>query len=171
MQIRLGKVGIRRRRATEIEKDVLQPLLADGRCYRLFNVIDDFNREGLGIEVDFALPAERVIRALDQIIEWRGQPAAIRCDNGPEYISDTLKQWAMERAIRLEYIQPGKPQQNAYIERYNRTVRYDWLSQYLFDAIEEVQDYATQWLWTYNHECPNIGLGGITPSQKLAMVA
>ncbi len=171
MQIRLGKVGIRRRRATEIEKDVLQPLLADGRCYRLFNVIDDFNREGLGIEVDFSLPAERVIRALDQIIEWRGQPAAIRCDNGPEYISDTLNQWAMERAIRLEYIQPGKPQQNAYIERYNRTVRYDWLSQYLFDAIEEVQDYATQWLWTYNHECPNIGLGGITPSQKLAMVA
>lgn len=171
MQIRLGKVGIRRRRATEIEKDVLQPLLADGRCYRLFNVIDDFNREGLGIEVDFSLPAERVIRDLDQIIEWRGQPAAIRCDNGPEYISDTLNQWAMERAIRLEYIQPGKPQQNAYIERYNRTVRYDWLSQYLFDAIEEVQDYATQWLWTYNHECPNIGLGGITPSQKLAMVA
>ncbi len=171
MQIRLGKVGIRRRRATEIEKDVLQPLLADGRCYRLFNVIDDFNREGLGIEVDFSLPAERVIRALDQIIEWRGQPAAIRCDNGPEYISDTLNQWAMERAIRLEYIQPGKPQQNAYIERYDRTVRYDWLSQYLFDAIEEVQDYATQWLWTYNHECPNIGLGGITPSQKLAMVA
>jgi len=171
VQIRLGKVGIRRRRATEIEKDVLQPLLADGRCYRLFNVIDDFNREGLGIEVDFSLPAERVIRDLDQIIEWRGQPAAIRCDNGPEYISDTLNQWAMERAIRLEYIQPGKPQQNAYIERYNRTVRYDWLSQYLFDAIEEVQDYATQWLWTYNHECPNIGLGGITPSQKLAMVA
>lgn len=77
----------------------------------------------------------------------------------------------MERAIRLEYIQSGKPQQNAYIERYNRTVRYDWLSHYLFDAIEEVQDYATQWLWTYNHECPNIGLGGITPSQKLAMVA
>ncbi len=137
----------------------------------MFNVIDDFNREGLGIEVDFSLPAERVIRALDQIIEWRGQPAAIRCDNGPEYISDTLNQWAMERAIRLEYIQPGKPQQNAYIERYDRTVRYDWLSQYLFDAIEEVQDYATQWLWTYNHECPNIGLGGITPSQKLAMVA
>ena len=67
--------------------------------------------------------------------------------------------------------QPGKPQQNAYIERYNRTVRYDWLAQYLFDSTEEVQDYATRWLWYYNHERPNMGLGGITPQQKLAMMA
>jgi putative transposase len=151
--------------------DFMHDQLSDGRSYRLFNVIDDFNREGLAIEVDFSLPAERVIRALNQIIEWRGQPAAIRCDNGPEYISELLKQWAIERGIRLDFIQPGKPQQNAYIERYNRTVRYDWLAQYLFDSIEEVQDYATQWLWTYNHERPNMGLGGITPNQKLAMVA
>jgi putative transposase len=151
--------------------DFMHDQLADGRCYRLFNVIDDFNREGLGIEVGFSLPAERVIRALDQIIEWRGQPAAIRCDNGPEYISDLLQKWAEKHGIRLEFIQPGKPQQNAYIERYNRTVRYDWLAQYLFDSIDEVQDYATRWLWTYNHERPNMGLGGITPIQKLAMVA
>ena len=67
--------------------------------------------------------------------------------------------------------QPGKPQQNAYIERYNRTVRYDWLSHYLFDSIDEVQDFATQWLWTYNHERPNMALGGITPKQKLAIAA
>ena len=125
----------------------------------------------MGIEVDFSLPAERVIRSLDQIIEWRGQPETIRCDNGPEYISELLEKWARERGIRLEFIQPGKPQQNAYIERYNRTVRYDWLAQYLFDSIEEVQEYATRWLWTYNHERPNMGLGGITPIQKLAMVA
>ena len=151
--------------------DFMHDQLADGRRYRLFNVIDDCNREGLGIEVDFSLPAERVIRALEQIIEWRGQPAEIRCDNGPEYISNLLNQWAKERGIWLEFIQPGKPQQNAYIERYNRTVRYDWLAQYLFDSIEEVQEYATRWLWTYNHERPNMGLGGITPIQKLAMVA
>ena len=151
--------------------DFMHDQLSDGRSFRLFNVIDDFNREGLAIEVDFSLPAERVIRALDQIIEWRGQPAMIRCDNGPEYISELLKQWALKRGIWLDFIQPGKPQQNAYIERYNRTVRYDWLAQYLFDSIEEVQDYATRWLWTYNHERPNMGLGGITPNQKLAMVA
>ena len=151
--------------------DFMHDQLSDGRSYRLFNVIDDYNREGLGIEVDFSLPAERVIRSLDQIIEWRGKPIAIRCDNGPEYISGALQAWAEKRRIRLAYIQPGKPQQNAYIERYNRTVRYDWLGQYLFESIEEVQDFATRWLWTYNHERPNMGLGGITPKQKLALAA
>lgn len=151
--------------------DFMHDQLSDGRSYRLFNVIDDFNREGLGIEVDFSLPAERVIRSLEWIIEWRGEPDAIRCDNGPEYISGQLMAWAKERGIAIEYIQPGKPQQNAYVERYNRTVRYDWLEQYLFDTIAEVQDYATRWLWTYNHERPNMALGGITPKQKLALVA
>ena len=151
--------------------DFMHDQLSDSRCFRLFNVIDVFDREGLGIEVDFSLPAERVIRALEQIIEWRGQPSAIRCDNGPEYISGVLQAWAEQRGIRVDYIQPGKPQQNAYIERYNRTVRYDWLGQYLFDSIAEVQDFATRWLWTYNHERPNMGLGGITPKQKLALVA
>ncbi len=113
---------------------------------RLFNVLDDYNREGLGIEVDFSLPAPRVIRALDRIIEWRGKPQSIRCDNGPEYISESLKQWAQKRQIELIHIQPGKPQQNAYIERYNRTVRYDWLAQHLFDSIEQMQNYAADWL-------------------------
>jgi putative transposase len=151
--------------------DFMHDQLADGRSFRLFNVIDDYNREGLGIEIDFSLPAERVIRSLDQIIEWRGRPQAIRCDNGPEYISGQLLAWAQSRSIRIDYIQPGKPQQNAYVERYNRTVRYDWLSHYLFDTIQEVQAFATRWLWTYNYERPNMALGGITPQQKLAQVA
>lgn len=151
--------------------DFMHDNLVCGRNYRLFNVIDDFNREGLGIEIDFSLPASRVVRALDQIIEWRGKPKQLRCDNGPEYISNTLAQWAEKRGIKLEFIQPGKPQQNAYIERYNRTVRYDWLSQYLFNSIAEVQEYATAWLWTYNNERPNMAIGGITPSMKLAQAA
>jgi len=151
--------------------DFMHDQLSDGRSYRLLNIIDDFNREGLGIEVDFSLPAERVIRTLEQIIEWRGKPRSIRCDNGPEYISGKLATWAEKQDIKLAFIQPGKPQQNAYIERYNRTVRYDWLAQYLFDSTEAVQDYATCWLWHYNNERPNMGLGGITPQQKLAMAA
>ena len=151
--------------------DFMHDQLSDGRSIRLFNVIDDFNREGLAIDVDFSLPAARVIRSLDQIIEWRGKPLTIRCDNGPEYISAMLTAWAQTRGIRIEYIQPGQPQQNAYIERYNRTVRYDWLAHYLFESIEEVQDFATSWLWTYNHERPNMALGGITPKQKLAPAA
>jgi putative transposase len=151
--------------------DFMHDCLEDGRAYRLFNVIDDFNREGLGIEVDFSLPAQRVIRSLDQLIEWRGKPQTIRCDNGPEYCSAELNEWAVRNQIKLEFIQPGKPQQNAYIERYNRTVRYDWLGQHLFESITQVQRFATNWLWTYNHERPNMGLGGITPMQKLAQAA
>ena len=151
--------------------DFMHDQLEDGRSFRLFNVIDDFSREGLGIEVDFSLPSERVIRSLEQIIEWRGKPSAIRCDNGPEYVSERLQTWAKIQGIEIHYIQPGKPQQNAYIERYNRTVRYDWLNQFLFQGIEEVQDYATAWLWEYNNERPNMGIGGITPKQKMHMVA
>ncbi len=151
--------------------DFMHDSLEDERAYRLFNVIDDYNREGLGIEVDFSLPAERVIRSLEQVMEWRGKPQTLRCDNGPEYISAKLASWAEKHEIRIEHIQPGNPQQNAYIERYNRTVRYDWLGQYLFESIDEVQEHATNWLWTYNHERPNMALGGITPKQKLALVA
>lgn len=135
--------------------------------YRLFNVIDDFNREGLAVEVDFSLPAERVRRSLNQLIEWRGKPKQIRCDNGPEYISGLLITWAEEQGIRLEFIQPGNPRQNAYIERFNRTVRYDWLGQYIFTDLAEVQEQVTRWLWHYNNERPDMGLGGITPRKKL----
>lgn len=150
--------------------DFMHDSLADQRGYRLFNVIDDYNREGLNIEIDLSLPAERVIRSLDQIIEWRGKPKALRCDNGPEYISHKLQKWADKHGIKLIYIQPGKPQQNAYIERFNRTVRYDWLNQDIFDSIEQVQEKATTWLWHYNNERPNMALGGITPMQKLQRV-
>lgn len=151
--------------------DFMADRLGDGRQFRLLNVLDDFNREGLGIEVDFSLPAERVIRSLDRIIEWRGKPGTIRVDNGPEYISGKLMEWAEKRKITIQHIQPGQPQQNAYIERYNRTVRHEWLDQYIIETIEEAQDFATQWLWTYNNDRPNMGIGGITPAQKLKMVA
>ncbi len=151
--------------------DFMHDQLIDGRSVRLLNVNDDYNRESLAIEVDFSLPSLRVIRTLDRIIEWRGKPGSIRCDNGPEYISQTLKEWAGKEQIVLNYIQPGKPQQNAYIERFNRTVRYDWLNQYLFSSIAEMQEFATRWQWLYNNERPNMGLGGITPAQRLALAA
>ena len=149
--------------------DFMADRLEDMRAFRLLNVVDDFNRKGLGIEIDFSLPAERVTRTLDRIIAWRGTPLAIRVDNGPECISGQLLRWAEDRGIAIQHIQPGKPQQNAYIERYNRTVRHEWLDQYMFATIKEVQDYATDWLWTYNNDRPNMGLGGITPAQKLSM--
>lgn len=151
--------------------DFMHDGLNNGKSYRLLNVIDDFNRQGLGMEVDVSLPSERVIRTLERIIEWRGKPKTIRCDNGPEYISEKLKAWAHKKGIDIAYIQPGNPQQNAYVERFNRTVRYDWLNQEIFYDVEEVQEKATKWLWHYNNERPNMALGGITPMQKLKMAA
>jgi len=151
--------------------DFMHDALCDGRGFRTFNVLDDYNRECLGIEVDFSLPSLRVIRTLENIIEWRGKPNAIRCDNGPEYISEQIKQWAKDKHINLLHIQPGNPQQNAYVERFNRTVRHEWLDQHLFTNIQHAQETATRWQWQYNAERPNMALGGITPHQKLAMAA
>ena len=110
-------------------------------------------------------------RELKQIISWCGKPEVIRCDNGPEYISAAIQTWAQEMGIRLEYIQPGNPQQNAYVERFNRTVRYEWLSQYYWADLAEVQHFVTKWMWSYNHDRPNMALGGFTPKQRLAMAA
>jgi putative transposase len=143
--------------------DFMHDQLADGRKFRLFNVLDDYRREGLASEAGYSLPAIRVTRILDQLIEWRGKPRAIRCDNGPEFISGAFIKWAKKKRIRIDYIQPGQPQQNAYIERHNRTVRYSWLSKHLFETLEEVQDYATDWLWFYNHERPHKANNGLPP--------
>ena len=137
--------------------------LVDDRKYRLFNVIDDFKREGLAIEASFLFPSLRVIRVLENLFEWRTKPAVIRCDNGPEFTSYQFINWAKEQSIRIEYIQPGKPQQNAYIERHNRTIRFSWVSKHLFDSLEQVQNYATKWLWFYNHERPHKANGGRSP--------
>jgi len=108
-----------------------------------------------------------VVRALEQIIEWRGKPAALRCDNGPEYLSQTLVEWANKHRITLLYIQPGKPTQNAYIERFNRTARHEWLDMHQFESIAHAQLLATQWLWQYNNERPHTAIGGIPPRQLL----
>ena len=151
--------------------DSMHDQLEDGRTFRLFNVVDDFNSEAIGMEFGLSLRSERVIRKLKQIISWRGKPEVIRCDNGPEYISAAIQAWAQEWWIRLEYIQPSNPQQNAYVERFNRTVLYEWLSQFYWSDLAEVQEFATKWMWSYNHDRPNMALGGFTPKQRLAMAA
>ena len=151
--------------------DFMHDRLADSRAFRTFNVLDDYNREGLGIEVDLSLPAQRITRVLDQIIEWRGKPKAIRSDNGSEMRSAEFQTWAQKRGIRLMFIQPGKPTQNAYVERFNRTVRHEWLDEHLFESVDHAQRTATEWLWRYNNERPNMANGGITPIQKLKLAA
>src|SRR5690606_21581814 len=138
--------------------DFMHDQLSDGRSFRLLNVIDDFNREGLGIEVDFSLPAERTIRALEQIIEWRGKPAMIRGEHGTEYARAAAPACPMRHNADPLSTQPATPKKNAYIERNTRTVRYDGLAHYLFESIEEVQESPTRWLWSYNHERPTMAL-------------
>jgi len=150
--------------------DFMTDSLADGRKFRTFNVIDDYNREGLAIDADLSLPAPRVIRSLEQLLEWREKPDAIRCDNGPEYCSAELQNWAEKKGIELLFIQPGKPTQNAYIERFNRTVRHEWLDLVNFESIGQAQKLATDWLWTYNNERPNSAIGGIPPRMKTPVV-
>lgn len=145
--------------------DFMNDTLSDGRTFRTLNVIDDFNREVLWIEVDTSLPAERVVTVLEQLIFWRGKPAHLRMDNGPELISKRLETWASEQQIELRHIQPGKPAQNAYVERFNRTYREDVLDAYLFDDLQEVREITQQWMETYNTIRPHEALQGLSPRQ------
>lgn len=105
-----------------------------------------------------------MVRSLNQIIEWRGKPLAIRVDNGPEYISSRLMVWAVNLGIALNHIQPGKPLKWS-------AIRDGWLDLYIFETIEEAQQIATGWLRTYNNERPNMSIGRITLAQKLLMAA
>ena len=148
--------------------DFMSDSLVSGRAFRTLNILDDFNREALWIEVDTSLPAERVIRVLEMLISWRGRPAQIRTDNGPELIASRLEQWATERQIVLAHIQPGKPAQNAYIERFNRTFREDVLDAVVFDTLSEVRDITEQWLEEYNAIRPHDALQGLSPYQYAA---
>jgi putative transposase len=145
--------------------DFMSDSLSNGRTFRTLNVIDDYNREALWIEVDTCLPAERVVRVLEQLLDWRGKPTQIRMDNGPELISRRLESWAQEQHIELLHIQPGKPAQNAYIERFNRTFREDVLDAYLFEDLEEVRTITEHWLEDYNTIRPHEALQGLPPRQ------
>src|SRR5579875_621382 len=143
--------------------DFMADALWSGRRFRTFNVNDDYNRESLRIEIDTSLPSQRVIRALDELVEVRGAPQRLRLDNGPEFISAALKQWAKDRGIELVHIQPGKPTQNAYIERFNKTYRTEVLDCYLFTSLNEVRRMTEDWRHRYNHERPHRALGGLPP--------
>src|ERR1700730_8482381 len=143
--------------------DFMCDSLVDGRRFRLLNIIDDYNRESLSIEVDTSLPTLRVIRVLDRLLETRGKPKTIRVDNGPEFISDKLQLWCEEKQINLQFIQPGKPVQNAFIERNNGSLRKELLDAYLFYSLQEVRQMANEWQEDYNCSRPHESLGFVPP--------
>jgi putative transposase len=144
--------------------DFMHDRLYAGRAFRTFNVVDDFAREGLAIEIDTSLGAERIVRALENLIAWRGLPRAIRCDNGPEFLAGRFVAWCAHHAIEIRYIQPGKPNQNAFIERFNRTFRHNVLDLYLFSDLDEVREAAHRFLVDYNERRPHDALGGLPPA-------
>ena len=143
--------------------DFMHDSLYQGRSFRTLNVMDESNREALVIEVDFSLPAARVVRVLEQLGEIHGLPKAIRLDNGPELRSAKFTEWCEKKGIELMFIQPGKPSQNAFIERFNRTFLQEILNAYLFDDIEQVREITEAWLKAYNEERPHKALGGLSP--------
>lgn len=144
--------------------DFMHDTLYCGKRFRTLNVIDEGTRECLAIEVDTSLPAERVVRVLEQLERDCGLPKQIRLDNGPELISATLTDWCEENSVELCHIQPGKPTQNGFVERFNGSFRREFLNVYLFESVRQVQEMAWHWRIDYNEERPHDSLGGLPPS-------
>lgn len=173
----------RKRVPLRIKQPLLQPLMPNlnwsmdfmrdtlwiGKPFRTFNIIDDFNREALNITVAKSITSERVVKELNQLVEWRGLPQSIRVDNGPEFIAQALKDWCEDpiRKIELIFIQKGKPSQNGYIERLNKTFREDVLDAYQFEQVAQAQVYANEWMWMYNNERPHESLNNLPPNKFL----
>jgi len=136
--------------------DFMADALYGGRAFRTLNLIDEGNRQVLGIEIAHSIPSLRVIRVMEQLIELHGKPRALRLDNGPELTSVAFTEWCASRGVEARFIQPGKPDQNAFIERFNKTYRDEVLDAYVFESVEQVREVTETWLHEYNHVsyCP-----------------
>ena len=144
--------------------DFMGDSLYGGRRFRTLNVLDEGVREALDIVIDTSIPATRVVRTLEDLVAWRGVPEAIRCDNGPEFTAQAFTDWCASRGIEVRYIQKGKPNQNAYVERFNRTYRGEVLNAYLFESLDDVRRITGRWVREYNEQRPHDALGKVPPS-------
>jgi putative transposase len=145
--------------------DFMSDALACGRRFRTFNVVDDFNREVVHIEVDTSINSHRLVRVFEQLKRDHGLPQVVRSDNGPEFLGEAFTQWLKANGVAIRYIQPGKPNQNAFIERFNRTYREEVLDQHLFTRLDDVREATHEWMIDYNEERPHDALGGLTPAE------
>lgn len=150
--------------------DFMSDSMTGNRRFRTFNVMDDCSREALAIEIDTSLSAKRVTRVLDRILATRGKPNSIRVDNGPEFTSTEFCLWCKTNNIIVHYIQPGKPMQNGYIERFNRLYREAVLDAYLFFDLNQVRELTQEWLEEYNQRRPHEALNNLTPEEWKNMV-
>lgn len=151
--------------------DFMSDALACGRRFRTFNVVDDFNREALHIEIDTSITSMRLVRVFQQLQIQQGLPEILRTDNGPEFLGEAFTSWAKEAGMAIQYIQPGKPNQNAYIERFNRTYREELLNQYLFNSLDDAREATYWWMREYNEERPHDALADRTPVEVRALAA
>lgn len=145
--------------------DFVSDSLSCGRKFRVANIIDDFNREAVGMEAAMSITSSRLIRMLEMVIWEYGKPKKIRTDNGPEFISKEFEQWCKANEIEHQFTQPGCPTQNAYIERFNGSYRRGVLDAYIFRNLAEVREITEQWRNDYNNKRPHTALGNITPAQ------
>jgi putative transposase len=146
--------------------DFVSDALSWGRKIRMLTIVDGFTRESLAIEVDTSLSGVRVARVLDQVIERRGQmPREIVLDNGPELTSKALDQWAYEHGVRLCFIEPGKPVQNAYIESFNGRLRDECLNEHWFQSLPHAKRIIEDWRQDYNRHRPHSSLGNRSPEE------
>jgi len=145
--------------------DFVHDTLGDGRTIRIFTLVDDFTRTCPLIAVDFALPAGRVIELLDQVALTRPLPPALVCDNGSEFTSQSLDQWAHQRGLTLHFIRPGKPVENAYVESFNGKLRDECLNESWFLNLADAQRTIEAWRIEYNTARPHTGLDGRTPEE------
>lgn len=147
--------------------DFMSDTLYAGKRFRTFNVIDDFNREVLQVEIDTSITGKRLIRVFERLRLDRGLPDVLRVDNGPEFISGEFVAWAESNGMLIQYIQPGEPNQNAYIERFNRTYRNELLDLYMFRNVAEVREATYWWMIEYNEQRPHDSLGDMTPAEYM----
>ncbi len=145
--------------------DFMSDSLLHGRRFRTFNVIDDFNRKAISIEAEFSFPALGVVQAMKRAIGEHGKPEKVRVDNGPEFMALDFSRWCKAQGIEIQYIQPGRPMQNGFVERFNRTYRQDILDAHIFEDISQVRILTEEWIRDYNKERPHEALGGITPKR------
>jgi len=147
--------------------DFMSDTLWHGRRFRLLNIIDEFNRELLAVNVDTSLPARRVVETLEQLSSYRGLPKFIRVDNGPEFISMHLELWCSKHNIILDFIRPGKPTENARVERFNGSMRRELLNCHIFTSLSEVREKVEEWMIDYNYHRPHEALGNLSPIEFL----
>jgi len=145
--------------------DFTKDRLASGRNFRTLNLMDGYTREALWIEVDTSLPGQRVVRVLEWLQQTRGVPEVIQVDNGPEFISQVVDQWAFANGVRLHFIEPGKPVQNAFIESFNGKFRDECLNQNWFVSLAEARQVIETWRVDYNTARPHSSLGYRTPEE------